>query len=735
MVEEPHMESLAAAVGTPRGRGVPSWSGGRTVIALVAALAVLAGVGVPGAGALGTAGSDAFSGAPAVVTGTVERLHLDDYSATSPAEHQDDLLTFVRTAGGAVRVPASALDHVPDGATVRLGLASTRGVRLTPGGAVSLTASAGDSRDPESGAEVASVQVVAGRAAGTVDTGTSAAQPSAALEAGLVPHQVTVVVARPSNGTALTTSPTTVANAVSGAVSDYWETVTGGTVSFTTTAYPDVVATTSTPCANNALADPWAFWDEVATKAGWTQGAGKHLLVYFERLASCGTTAGLGTLGNGAASGGMVWTNGHTSTGVLGHELGHNLGLGHSQELDCTLAGTRIMDAPAGSCAARSYWDTHDIMAVSWWNQGFLNASHLRRLGVLEPGAELAPATSGQVTLTPLSTGAGRRVLTLSDGATRYVVEYRAAVGLDDWMATDPGWGAPGVTVRREFDQASVPAGMSFPAHASYLLDGDPRTDDPSFGKLSARLPLGTWMGLAGGRLGLRVVSQNASGAVVAYRAGPGAPSTPIMSATGGVSATVLTTPRASVRVGKVPTSRTSLTVPLRWSWSVVVGSGSTTRRTDRTVPVPVAGSSATTYRASAASIAGTALSPTGSATARHLVEQRSPSVRYAKSWTTARSSTSIGSSVRRTTAARAKVTARVTGRSVGVLLQRGPSAGRAAVYIDGRKVAVLDLRSKKASTQVAWASTLSTSSSHTVRVVNLSTGKRLGFDGLVVVE
>lgn len=729
------MESLAAADGTPRGRGVPSWSGGRTVIALVAALTVLAGVGVPGAGALGTAGSDAFSGAPAVVTGTVERLHLDDFSAAPTAGGAEDVLTFVRTAGGTVRVPSSVLERVADGATVRLGLASSRGLRLTPGGAVSLAPTAAEARDPEAGADVASVQVVAARAAGTVDTGTSVAVPGAALQAGLAPHQVTVVVVRPSNGTAPTTSPTTVANAVNNAVSDYWSTVTGGAVSFVATAYPTAVTTTTTPCANNALSDAWAFWDEVAAKTGWTQGAGKHLVVYFEKLAACGGTAGLGTLGNGVASGGMVWTNGHTSTGVLGHELGHNLGLGHSQELDCSLAGTRIMDAPAASCVARSYWDTHDIMAVSWWNQGFLNASHLRRLGVLEPGAETTPTAAGQVTLAPLAGATGRRVLTLSDGATRYVVEYRAATGLDAWMATDPGWGAPGVTVRREFDPASVPAGMSFPLHASYLLDGDPRTDDPSFGQLSARLPVGTWMGLAGGRLGVRVVSQNASGAVVDFRAGAGAPSTPVMSATGPVTATVVSTPRPSLRVGAVPTSRSSLTVPLRWSWTVRIGTGTTLKRVDRTVAVPISGTRSATYRASAASIAGTTVSPTGSAIARYLAEKPTASVRYAKAWASVRTPGAAGSSIRRTTALGGKVSMTVAGRSVGLLLQRGPKNGKAAVYLDGRKVAVLNLRAGSASTRIAWASTLTTTRSHTVSVVNLSKGKRLGVDGLVVLE
>jgi hypothetical protein len=729
------MESLAAADGTPRGRGVPSSSGGRTVIALVAALTVLAGVGAPGAGALGAAGSDAFSGAPAVVTGTVERLHLDEFSAPAAQAGEEDVLTFVRTAGGTVRVPGSALAQVPDGATVRLGLASTRGLRLTPGGAVSFAPTGAAATDPEAGADVASVQVVAQRAAGAVDTGTSAAQPTAALEAGLAPHEVTVVVVRPSNGTAPTTSPSTVANAVSGAVSDYWSTVTSGAVSFVATAYPTAVTTATTPCSGSTVGDPWAFWDEVAAKVGWTEGPGKHLVVYFEKLTACGGTAGLGTLGSGVASGGMLWTNGHTSTGVLGHELGHNLGLGHSQELDCTLAGTRIMDAPAASCSARSYWDTYDIMAVSWWNQGFLNASHLRRLGVLEPGAEVAPATSGQVTLAPLSKATGQRVLTLSDGGTRYVVEYRAATGLDAWMATDPGWGAAGVTVRREIDPATVPAGMSFPRHASYLLDGDPRTDDPAFGQLSARLPVGTWMGLAGGRLGLRVVSQSAAGAVIDVRAGAGAPTTPVMSASGPVSATVVSTPRATVRVGSASSTRSLLTVPVRWTWTVKVGTGTTTKRLDRTLAVPVSGTTAASYRASAASIAGTTLSPTGTAVARYLAEKPSTSVRYAKAWASSRASGATGSTLRRTTALRGKVSATVSGRSVGVLLQRGPANGRAAVYLDGRRVAVLDLRAGKASTRLAWASSLSTTRSHTVTVVNLSKGKRLGFDGLVVLQ
>ena len=86
-------------------------------------------------------------------------------------------------------------------------------------------------------------------------------------------------------------------------------------------------------------------------------------------------------------------------------------------------------------------------------------------------------------------------------------------------------------------------------------------------------------------------------------------------------------------------------------------------------------------------------------------------------------------------TALRGKVSMAVTGRSVGVLLQRGPANGKVAVYLDGRKVAVLNLRANSTSTRIAWASALTTTRSHTVSVVNLSKGKRLGVDGLVVLQ
>jgi hypothetical protein len=712
----------------------------RPALARPGVLAAIAAVTVSGLlTALATPGVSATPGgrhAAAVVVGTVERVHLDDFDHPVP-EGQDEL-TFVRTASDAVQVPASDLADVPVGTTVRLGLADTDGTRSKADGTLTTDLGPTEARDPEAGADVSTVDVVAPVAAGSVATGVGAAPAVAAasVAAATAMHDVTVVVVKLPGAPAATVSPADVAATVSSGVNAYWSTVTAGAVGFTATAYPSVVSTTTAPCASGGVSSSSAFWTEVSQKTGWTAGPGKHLLVYFQAYSGCGGIAGLGTVGGSIASGGQVWTNGWNSVGVMGHELGHNLGLGHSQILDCTTGGVRVMEAASGSCTSRSYADTNDIMAVSWNYQGYLNAVHLRILGVLDPGAQVAPTDSGQVVLSPLETGTGTRVLTLADGKTQYVLEFRQPIGLDSWMATQPGWGAPGVTVRKEFD-SSDPATSAFHSPESYVLDGNPLTADAGFGSMVNTLPLGTWLDLADGRVGVRVESMSAAGAVIDYRSGP---------ATADPRSVALARPTVSAPLGRIAAGGLAVTpagpvVAISWTWQVAnpgadptAATSISTARIASRARFTVSGWSPVAYRAVALATDGTPVSALGAVRTHFTSETNSKVVKFSRGWLLARATNANGGSVRINAVKGASVSFRVTSRSLGVVMERGPSFGAVAIYVDNHRVAVRSLRGNRVALIVPWTTTFPTVSAHTLTIVNLTGGRSgaMAFDGVV---
>ncbi|MBI1375887.1 MAG: hypothetical protein GC157_00160 [Frankiales bacterium] len=712
----------------------------RRALVLAGATGVLVASLVPAAAAVGGAGSSAVS-----VTGTVERYDIDDFSHPLPAGA--DSITYVRTADGPVQVPGDVLAHVPNGSVVTLGLRSTLGMRRTATGGLVSALPASAAHDPAAGASVASVSVLSAPAPGMVATGSGFVAPTTSTRATAagtttaaattVTHSVLVVVAQPAGSAAPGVTSSTIAATVDNGVDAYWSTVTGGVVRFAATAYPGVVPTTNVPCTTGGnVGTSSAFWSEIATATHWTPGAAKHLLVYFPTFTACGGIAGLGSVGNGTGSGGMVWSNGFNHVGVLGHELGHNLGLGHSQELDCTVGGVRVTDAPAGSCSARSYWDTNDIMAVSWSHQGFLNASHLRRLGLLAGGGDLEPTTSGTATIAPLEGGTGLRALTLDDGATKYVVEFRQPTGQDAWMSSNPGWGSPGVTVRREFD-LSQPGTSSFNAIESYVLDGDPATTDPSFGNLSVTMPTGVWIDLADQRVGIRVTSESAAGAVVDYRLG--LPSTDPRYAP--PPRPTVSTPVGHLTRGTAAVGRAGPAVPVRWAWSVTTPAADGVSPATVTngyrvgkVRAPLVGWTSTPFRAAARASDGSLVSAVGHLKAHYAPEYRASVASYSRGWHSVRQSGALGGRVMVSTLRGQSAALHITGRSIGVLLARGPAYGAVAVYLDGHRVATLNLHGPRSTLQLAYTATFGTYSAHTVRVVNLTGGARghLGIDGVV---
>ena len=119
------------------------------------------------------------------------------------------------------------------------------------------------------------------------------------------------------------------------------------------------------------------------------------------------------------------------------------------------------------------------------------------------------------------------------------------------------------------------------------------------------------------------------------------------------------------------------------------------------------------------------------------VIVQESSATRYG-TWVRRSSSSYLGGYSLSTSARNASLTWTFTGRSVVWVVSRAAGSGQAAVYLDGTKVATVDLRSSTtAYRQAIWGRTWSVSGKHTVKVVNLATSGRptITTDGIVYLK
>lgn len=132
--------------------------------------------------------------------------------------------------------------------------------------------------------------------------------------------------------------------------------------------------------------------------------------------------AGLGTV-----PGPYTWINLYgtaSGLGVVGHEFGHNLGLGHQSRAMC--ADGNLVDCEANGTSAKS------MMGGGGPATG-LTAPEMIRAGWLTDGEAVKVATSGTYALRSLhGEGSGVRALDIPMGEDRLVVEYRHAAGSFD---------------------------------------------------------------------------------------------------------------------------------------------------------------------------------------------------------------------------------------------------------------------------------------------------------------
>ncbi|WP_329230440.1 peptidoglycan recognition protein [Streptomyces canus] len=226
------------------------------------------------------------------------------------------------------------------------------------------------------------------------------------------------------------------------------------------------------------------------------------------------------------------------------------------------------------------------------------------------------------------------------------------------------------------------------------------------------------------------------------HQSGKTATTTALTVVTDTTAPTFSTTPKITLRTGTVSTTAAPVTLGWKAADSQALKQVSLLSPTTATFGPTTTSSSrsakpgtASTWSMKAYDVAGNTRTSSPSYTPMILQET---SATKSGSWTTRSSTSYLGGKSYSSGSKGASLTWTFTGKSAAWVVSRASTSGQAYVYVDGTKVATVDLKSSTtAYRQAIWTKSWSSSAKHTVKIVVVGTSGRptITTDGLVYIK